>query len=540
MKKVIIYRSMAVTVALISLFSSMEAQNKINSTVKVEREYEGRVSNVSKSRLSTTIADSLFNFSLKFDYPTFYRPYKDLYEFSPMMTSDLVSRGEISYPWFYAKIAMAYPLSPVADIYIAPKIGERSTLLFYIGHDSFWGDLPRITKNSEGILNPDGIYLRERRMENRAGAEYTYRWRDGELKAGIDYENRFNTYRGTDSSYYHNAFKADIIFRSKNINPTSFYYDGKIDYTYYNGDNLFNVDLSVGATFRRKHKIYFRVENSNIVAGGFNSGVWAVTPTYRWESGRWRVLAGVTVSSTYGSDSHHTPRPRTLLYPDVTASFEAVENILWIYAKALGENRIYSRYDLFTLNPWILWDKSDLFASSTPISAQLGVRGAVYDKFSYNLFGRYSVVHNLLSFASSGSSQRAIGTDSDVVTAGLEMRWNSQDFRAVANLEYNYYSNPKTYMMPSFAFDIEAEYNIKKRIFIALSCGYRGGVRALSDGSEVMVPGFADIGAKITYSFSPHFSLFVEGDNLADSTIQYYSGYAEPGINITAGVYLKF
>ena len=57
---------------------SARAQTGINSTVEVERDYEGRIVRTVKSPLDVPVDDSLFNFKLNFDYTTFYNPYKDL------------------------------------------------------------------------------------------------------------------------------------------------------------------------------------------------------------------------------------------------------------------------------------------------------------------------------------------------------------------------------------------------------------------------------------------------------------------------------
>ena len=95
---------------------SARAQTGINSTVEVERDYEGRIVRTVKSPLDVPVDDSLFNFKLNFDYTTFYNPYKDLYEFSPMMTPGPASEGRVTYPWLYARIAAAYLWTPSADV----------------------------------------------------------------------------------------------------------------------------------------------------------------------------------------------------------------------------------------------------------------------------------------------------------------------------------------------------------------------------------------------------------------------------------------
>lgn len=122
MRGIMIPAMSAVMLAAMSAVQSANAQSGINSTVKVERNYDGRIASAVKSVLDAPVDDSLFNFRLNFDYTTFYDPYKDLYEFSPMMTTGPATEGRVVYPWFYAKVAAAYPWTPSADVYVTPRL----------------------------------------------------------------------------------------------------------------------------------------------------------------------------------------------------------------------------------------------------------------------------------------------------------------------------------------------------------------------------------------------------------------------------------
>ena len=53
------------------------------------------------------------------------------------------------------------------------------------------------------------------------------------------------------------------------------------------------------------------------------------------------------------------------------------------------------------------------------------------------------------------------------------------------------------------------------------------------------VNGFVDLGLKLTYVLNPGFSVFLEGKNLINSKIKYFSNTYEPGVNIAAGLYFK-
>ena len=88
---------MAIVMFLGSLFTA-QGQENFESTVEVTKEYEGKLGQVQKSRFNTAYSDTLLKLNLDFDYSAFDRPYKDLYEFSPVEGIQLQSKGEVSYP----------------------------------------------------------------------------------------------------------------------------------------------------------------------------------------------------------------------------------------------------------------------------------------------------------------------------------------------------------------------------------------------------------------------------------------------------------
>lgn len=162
MRGIMIPAMSAVMLAAMSAVQSANAQSGINSTVKVERNYDGRIASAVKSVLDAPVDDSLFNFRLNFDYTTFYDPYKDLYEFSPMMTTGPATEGRVVYPWFYAKVAAAYPWTPSADVYVTPRLGERFSFGVYFNHDSYWGDVPQVR-----LYGGSAVYDGQKRIGDR-------------------------------------------------------------------------------------------------------------------------------------------------------------------------------------------------------------------------------------------------------------------------------------------------------------------------------------------------------------------------------------
>lgn len=560
MRKTIV--SLASVIALTA--ASVSAQNGINSTVEVERDYEGRIARAVKSRIDPPVDDSLLNFKLNFDYADFYSPYKDLYEFSPIMTVGPASAGRVVYPWLYARLAAAWPLTPSADLYITPRFGEKFSFGVYLNHDSYWGRVPQ-TILAGGNAVYSGQKIPGDRMKNKAGAFMGFRWKKGELKLDADYSGSMYALTQVSGIPSHSEIwnlysnrsdhlRAGLSVRSTNPDPNAFYYDLNIAYRYFANrrsllEHLADADISLGAAVRSEHKVYLRL------AGTFSGyGVWKIAPMYRWERDRWRINAGVTFSSAYGRGindgvSGTSRSGRFLVYPDASVSFEAARNALWLYLKAYGDNRLYSLYDLSAINPWM--DNSDLkHLSATPISAELGLRGQVRDRFSYSLGANYTLARNMLSFMSQQQGQSVYqvlaGGESHIFAASGMLRWKSLDFYAMVEAGYRWFSNPDAaLMMPAFDLSAVMEYNLRQRLFIKADCYFRTSATGMWMGTEdasaslCRVPAFVDVGLRVSYAINTKVMVYVEGNNLANSKIQYFLNYVEPGINIGAGICLK-
>ena len=94
--------------------------------------------------------------------------------------------------------------------------------------------------------------------------------------------------------------------------------------------------------------------------------------------------------------------------------------------------------------------------------------------------------------------------------------------------------------------DVDAvlEYNLRHRLFIRADCYFRTSTTGWSavpytQASAYRVPAFVDVGLRISYAVNTRLMVFVEGNNLTNSKIQYFLNYVEPGINFGAGVCFK-
>ena len=123
-------------------------------------------------------------------------------------------------------------------------------------------------------------------------------------------------------------------------------------------------------------------------------------------------------------------------------SFEAARNALWLYLKASGDNKLYTRYDLFALNPW-MEDSGRAYQSAVPVSAEFGLNGLVR-----------SLSFMALSYRNSWT-QMVNWADSHMFGITGMLKWQSPSFLARAEFNYRGFSNWEAALMTP-AFDVDA------------------------------------------------------------------------------------
>ena len=97
-------------------------QNKIDPTLEVKRDFDVKLQDVTKSKLNTYIADSLKSFNLNIQYSIFNKPYKDLYEFSPLPSAQIEKPGKQEYPFLYTDLGFNFPTNPHLKIMLSPRL----------------------------------------------------------------------------------------------------------------------------------------------------------------------------------------------------------------------------------------------------------------------------------------------------------------------------------------------------------------------------------------------------------------------------------
>lgn len=587
--------------------STIQAQQKIDPTVEVKKDFEGKMLEIYKGKLDTFIDDSLTSFNIKFDYSIFDKPYRDMYEFNPLPSARIHSPVTEKYPVFFAKIGMGYPLNPNAAIYYQPSLirknrkgGEQpvsnNTLLLKGNYDAFWGKIPLVRTNGETFKTEKGINKAAADHSTMGlGADFRHIWRGGEFKIGVDFSSNYYTYYGFEDTYV----QPDPLFfeNSKNmrkynshtfnnfgINFTIGSVDakgkgGKFNYSFYAsylntsdkmasnnsdpaiptgnnlGEHLLKAGGEFGPTFGKYSKFLIGINSETVIYNGaadYHYGTIEAIPQYKFEKGRLLLNVGIKLSGSYNNNSEAN-KYHNIVSPHVRVSYELAKNNLWIYGIASGGNSINSYSSLLRKNKWII-PADNMMASSIPLLIRGGFKGNVYDKFSYEIYGCYSVHNGLPQFVNSmfGNHFSTIYSNHNELSFGGELNFISKKFTGGAKLKYSSYTNGKksTFLdgyaplgYAPFEGTLSGEYNWRERIYIGADIYYRSATPFYLKGymdENPKIKDFADLGLTVKYVINQHFAVYIQGGNLLNAQIQYHPYYLEKGINFGAGVTVKF
>lgn len=559
-----------------ALLQPIFAQQKIDPTLEVRRDFDAKLLEIQKGKLSTTYSDTVGNFNLNFDYSIFDKPIKDLYEFSPLPSAQIEGTSNLKYPVFYGNIGLNYPLNPHLDLYLQPNLPSSLSLTIYGKHNSFWGKLPLVNVD-EGSTVRDPLKVSAPSAQNNIGVDFGYNWKGGELGLNLDYNKDFFSFYGYNQPVYeetliyeymrdtlshiYDKFSSRFFIRSTNNKPNSFYYS--LDFGYgFIGDkgnydeNYLNLGGVVGPNFGRYNKFLFsfRYQTSNsLTTTSLDKYNLEIHPYYIFNKNRWIFEIGLRFNK-YVNPSAETFN--IFLKGDV--SYELVKNRFWFYGLVDGKNNFQTYQNIMSVNPWIT-PNIDIQNTVEPIIAKIGFKGQVKDRLSYHIYGGYTQYvkqMNLFYYSNIwlGPRNTFVATYNDMHKFGFggEFFWKSKDFESGLSFEYNDYTNKDfstVYNFPPFELRAFARYNWRERLIFGASLHFRSKTPTLfyyspynsnTSSTNEYISSFTMVNFDVTYALNKKISLYLKLNNILDTNELYYMYYGRPGTGVGLGVIVNY
>lgn len=568
------------TVLFISAAFGATAQNQtIDPTVEVNRDYQGKMLETTKSRLSTAAADSLSQFNLNFNYSFFDKPYKDMYEFSAVPSASMPEEAPAARPSFVAKAGIGYPLAPEAAVWYSPQLKGNNYLDLNGNFNLFNGDVPAIAIDAANVeAVKSGGKARNKEYGYGVAGKYTHAWRSGELDIYGKFNGGYNTFYGAlanneGTAAYHrfNMVEGGICAKSsgagkygKKMNWAA---NGAFRHTSDKGSARLQENYGIftgelGPTFGRYNKFMVGIEFEAVQykgTAGYHMGIAGIVPQYRYENGNLKVNLGVKLQSKFSGNKDITGN-HSWVFPAADLLFQLAKEKLWLYGKADGWNNLNTWSSLLEENRYVSpqYTPAGMMESSVPLNIEGGFKGRFTDKFSYRLYAAYTIHKGLQQFlynCNEGYFLANYNSRHNETKVGGEIDVTTQKFRGKADIRYSSFSKDKdsepVYGIPALQGNISVGYNWNGKVQADINCHLHGkyNFRYAYTGepsqagyytaASATAPGFADLGASVGYVHSPALTFWLRGTNLLNSETQYLPLHIGRGVGISGGIIVK-
>lgn len=559
----------------IVVFSQRKKNDTINTgVIDVVKPYTPSISDAFKVKENPSLDDETTETKKEVKYNIFSFPVASTFTPAKGKAAVVEKRAPVKLFDNYATLGVGTYTTILGEVYLNHAISRNESVGGYFSHHSSAGDI-------ENVLLDDNF------SNTKINVNYASRLRDLAWNVEAGFEHQAYNWYGLPENYATNQgfantldvghtffdahFGGDISFEDTYINSGSFFFrrfgDNKDS-----GENRFvakaKVDLPIngeeistgiefdylGGSFNRN---YFT--NEELRYGNF---LVSVSPSYEMKQDDLTVNLGVT--ATYLNDRESGDN-LFYIYPNVTATYRLVNDVLIAYGGIEGGLIQNSYYGFASENPFV---SPTLVIKPTDqqYNAYIGLKGKLSSNMSYNISGRYLAdrdkalfINNLTSFdldAEDYEYGNSFGIMyDDINTFGVAGEINvdvNRNFKLGLKAEYFTYSTDEqseAWNLPDIKGSLFLDYQINKHWFTGVNLFYVGerkDLLSINDPIEgfmamtVDLESYFDANAHLGYHINDQISTFVKANNIANNAYQRWQNYPVQSIQFLAGATFKF
>lgn len=469
----------------------------------------------------------------------------------------------------YASLGVGSYTTILGEVYLNHELSRDEVVGGYFSHHSSQGDIDDV--------NFDNNFFETGLKAHYAKQERDFSWK---VESGFQLQ-RFNWYGlpdqsietfEVDNSYYTIDIGGNVDFDESFIESTDVLYRRFGDNND-SGENRFVMNSLfafpvAGETITTEFKIdyvggafsrsYF--SETGIDYGNINFGL---SPSYQLIKDDLTVNIGlklVYLNYIEPSDSDF------FIYPNITASYRLVDDIMIAFGGIQGGLTQNSYYDFVQTNPFV---SPTLIVAPTDQAYNIsaGLKGKLSSNVSYSVSGHYQNDNNQALFKSNpGTDERAekyqffnsFGVVYDDLTtfsiAGeLNIDFN-RNFKLGLKAEYFNYNvdrQGEAWNLPDIEASAFMDYQIDEHWFAGASVFYVGERKDQIGFQEnlfdiaimpktISLDGYFDANVHLGYKINDQLSAFVKGNNLAGQNYDRWLNYPVQGIQLLAGATYQF
>uniref|UniRef100_UPI003562CECE TonB-dependent receptor n=1 Tax=Seonamhaeicola sp. TaxID=1912245 RepID=UPI003562CECE len=456
--------------------------------------------------------------------------------------------------------------------YLNHAISRTESIGGYVSHNSSQGGIEDVSFDDNYSISKINVNyattLRDLSWNVEAGFDHQmYNWYgvaesfvDTAITDNIDEEHTFN------NAY----FGGNINFEDTYINSGSFFFRRFAD-NQGSGENRFLIDTKIDIPIDREEiSTTFKFDylkgtfdRSYGIDSEFNYGNFIVSaaPTYEMKQDDLTVNVGVTAAYLRDSESKES---KFYIYPNVTATYRLVNDVLIAYGGIEGGLNQNSYYDFASENPFV---SPTLFIIPTDqqYNAYIGLKGKLSSNTSYNVSGSYIADRNKALFKNNditlmpeqaysyGNSFGIVYDDVDTFGVAGEINVDvNRNFKLGIKAEYFSYNTDtetEAWNLPDFKGSLFLDYQIDDHWFTGANLFYVGERKDqyfLNDGVTVTTPftvnldSYFDANAHVGYHINDKISVFAKANNIANNAYQRWQNFPVQSIQFLAGATFKF
>lgn len=270
----------------------------------------------------------------------------------------------------------------------------------------------------------------------------------------------------------------------------------------------------------------------------------------------------------YGMDGE-TNESNFYIYPQVTASYRLLDDLVIVYGGVSGQLTQNSYADFVDNNPYVS-PTLTIQPTDQQYDASIGFKGQLFPNLSYNIRGSYSAENRKPLFKL--NPQNSFRDDEkgyyygnsfevfydDVKTLGIFGELNvdvNRNFTLGINAsvyQYDTETDNPAWNLPNLRGSLFMDYQIDEQWFMGANIFFVGEREDLSadvipnaqpsdyPASILTLDSYFDANAHIGYRLSDQLSVFAKASNLANNDYQQWANFRVQSLQILAGVTYKF
>ncbi|MEN3322620.1 TonB-dependent receptor [Mariniflexile soesokkakense] len=471
----------------------------------------------------------------------------------------------------YATLGVGTYTTILGEVYLNHAISRTESVGGYVSHHSSGGGI-------EGLSYDDDF------LNSKANVNYSSRLRDlaWNVEGGVGYQ-RYNWYGvpqsqlaasqsnniQVDHSFFNAHLGGDISFEDTYINSASFLFRRF-------GDNQGSAENR----FRFKGKVDVPINDYEIatdvvidyLSGGFDRGYNTVnelnygniqvgiSPTYELKQDDLTLNLGVSLFYMRDNEADDS---KIYLYPNVTATYRLVNDVLIAYGGIQGDLIQNSYYGFANENPFVS-PTLEITPTDQLYNAYVGLKGKVTSNVSYNISGRYLADRSKALFRNNEitltTQDYSYGNSFGIVydnvkTWGVSGEINvdvNRNFKLGLKAEtftYKTDDEAEAWNLPDFKGSLFLDYQINEKWFAGANLFYVGERKDqffLNDGMTATTPftvnldSYFDANAHVGYHVNSQLSIFAKANNIANEGYHKWQNFPVQSAQFLAGATYKF